>query len=295
MSTTSHLDSAVEVIPSGLGIGADIVGVRLADPIGERQAEAIRAAWSDHLVLRFRGNAGMGIEPLAAFSRLFGQLDEAPIASVNMGNNYQRPRADITVISNIVENGRALGGLGAYEAVWHADMTYNPRPPKGAALYAVEIPPTGGNTQFANMYAACETLPAALKQRADRLECIHDASRNSAGELRIGFEDNDDPRRTVGARHPVVATHPVTGRRALYLGRRRNAYLAGLPVEESESLLDQLWSHATTQAPVWTQVWQLGDVVLWDNRCTMHRRDAFDPGARRIMHRTQIKGEAPPA
>lgn len=282
---------ALQVRPSGAGIGADVLGVDLAAGVDAAQAEAIRAAWSEHLVLRLRGNAGLGLDQLAAFSRLFGELDLAPVASVSMGRDHQRPRPDITVISNIVENGRALGGLGAYEAAWHADMTYNLRPPKGSALFAVEVPPSGGNTQFANLYAAYDTLPDDLKALADRLECIHDASRNSAGELRVGFADNDDPRRTVGARHPLVRTHPVTGRRSLFLGRRRNAYVVGLPLAQSEALLDRLWQHATTQAPVWTQVWQVGDVVLWDNRCTLHRRDAFDPATRRLMYRTQIAGE----
>jgi taurine dioxygenase len=198
---------------------------------------------------------------------------------------------EITVISNVLVDGKPIGGLGSYEAVWHADMTYNPRPPKGSCLYAVEIPPTGGGTHFANMYLAYETLPPELKRRADTLKCVHDASRNSAGELRQGFEDVTDPRKTVGAVHPVVRTHPVTGRKCLLLGRRRNAYLVGLPLDESEALLDQLWAHATTPNLCWQQVWQLGDLIMWDNRCTMHRRDAFDPNSRRLMYRTQIAGE----
>jgi taurine dioxygenase len=192
----------------------------------------------------------------------------------------------------VVVDGKPVGGLGSYEAVWHSDMTYNATPPKGSALYAVEIPPSGGDTQFANMYLAYETLPAELKARADKLQCVHDASRNSAGELRNGFADITDPRHTLGAVHPVVRTHPVTGRRCLFLGRRRNAYLPGLPLEESEALLDALWAHATRPELVWTQQWQLGDLILWDNRCTMHRRDSFDPSTRRLMYRTQITGEA---
>ncbi|MBY4897133.1 TauD/TfdA family dioxygenase [Cupriavidus sp. AU9028] len=289
---SSFIAPSLQVVPSSDGIGADIIGLDLNAGVDGAQAARIHAAWLEHLVLRFRGNGGLSLDRLAEFSRLFGELDSAPIASVSMGRNHQRPRPDITVISNIVENGRSLGGLGSYEAAWHADMTYNVRPPKGSALYAVEVPPSGGNTHFANMYAAYESLPAELKSLALTLECIHDASRNSAGELRVGFEDNIDPRRTVGARHPVVRKHPETGRRSLFLGRRRNAYLPGLPVDESEEILDRLWAHATQHAPVWTQVWQVGDVVLWDNRCTMHRRDAFDPATRRLMYRTQISGEA---
>ncbi|MGY8525327.1 TauD/TfdA dioxygenase family protein [Paracidovorax citrulli] len=290
-SRSPFFTQTIAIEPSPDGIGADVVGVDLRAGVDPQQLPDILAAWSEHLVLRFRGNRDLSLDKLAEFSSLFGKLDAAPIASVSMGADHQRPRPDITVISNIVEQGRALGGLGAYEAAWHADMTYNVRPPKGSALYAVEVPPQGGNTQFANMVAAFETLPPELKTMALALECIHDASRNSAGELRFGFEEITDPRRTVGARHPVVRTHPVTGRKSLFLGRRRNAYLFGLPLDESEELLDRLWAHATQRSPVWTQRWEVGDVVLWDNRCTMHRRDAFDPASRRLMYRTQIAGE----
>jgi taurine dioxygenase len=117
---------------------------------------------------------------------------------------------------------------------------------------------------------------------------VHDASRNSAGELRLGFKDNTDPRQTVGAVHPLVVKHAGSGRPHLLLGRRPNAYIQGLPLEESEALLDQLWAHATQPRFTWTQVWQVGDLVMWDNAATLHRRDAFDPQSRRLMYRTQI-------
>jgi taurine dioxygenase len=279
------------ITPSGRALGADVVGVDLSRPLAPGEVEAIRRAWAEHLVLRFRGQRGLSLEQLAAFSRNFGELDRAPIKSDPHGEVYPHEHPEITVISNVIVDGRPIGGLGAYEAVWHADMTYNPRPPRGSALYAVEIPPTGGNTHFANMYRAYETLAPDLKRRAETLRCVHDASRNSAGELRIGFQDVSDPRKTVGAVHPVVRTHPETGRKCLFLGRRRNAYLVGLPLEESEALLDALWAHAVRPEFVWEQVWKVGDIVLWDNRCTMHRRDSFDPGSRRLLYRTQIAGE----
>ncbi|HWQ39055.1 MAG TPA: TauD/TfdA family dioxygenase [Burkholderiales bacterium] len=279
------------ITPSGRALGADVAGVDLRRPLAPGEVEAIRHAWAEHLVLRFRGQRRLTLEQLAAFSRNFGELDRAPIRSDPRGQVSPDEHPEITVISNVIVDGRPIGGLGAYEAVWHADMTYNPRPPKGSALYAVEIPPTGGNTHFANMYLAYETLPPDLKHRAETLKCVHDASRNSAGELRIGFTDVSDPSKTVGAVHPVVRTHPETGRKCLFLGRRRNAYLVGLPLEESEALLDALWAYAVRPELVWEQVWQVDDIVLWDNRCTMHRRDSFDPGSRRLLYRTQIVGE----
>ena len=181
--------------------------------------------------------------------------------------------------------------LGSYELVWHTDMSYNPLPPRASLLYALEVPPDGGNTGFLNMYAAYETLPDELKRAIEGKICIHDSSRNSAGELRKGFQRTLDVRQTPGAVHPLVRLHPVSKRKALFLGRRPGAYIHGLSVEQSEKLLDAVWAHATQEGFAWYQKWRVGDLVLWDNRCVMHRRDAFDESRRRLMHRTQIVGE----
>jgi taurine dioxygenase len=157
------------------------------------------------------------------------------------------------------------------------------------------VPPSGGDTGFVNMYKAYETLPEALKARVAGLKVKHDGTFNSGGYVRQGVTATDDPIAAPGTLHPVVCTHPETGRHMLYLGRRRNAYIDGLPLAESEALLDELWTYATRDEFTWYNRWQVGDLVMWDNRCTMHRRDPFDPTARRVMHRTQIKGEARPA
>jgi taurine dioxygenase len=145
------------------------------------------------------------------------------------------------------------------------------------------------------MYAIYDALPAPLKQRLANLRIKHDGTYNSGGYIRQGVTPTDDPRESPGAYHPLVCTHPETGRRMLYLGRRRNAYIEGLGVAASEALLDTLWAYAERSEFTWRHRWRVGDLVLWDNRCTMHRRDAFDPASRRIMHRTQIKGSAMPA
>jgi taurine dioxygenase len=173
-------------------------------------------------------------------------------------------------------------------------MSYLPAPPKASLLYALEIPPEGGDTWFCDMYAAFDSLPEDLKRRAAGLKVKHDGTYNSGGFVRAGVTPTDDPRAAPGHLHPLVCRHPDSGRPMLYLGRRRNAYLDGLDIAESERLLDLLWEHATQDGHVWRHRWQVGDLVLWDNRCTMHRRDPFDAAARRIMHRTQVKGEAPP-
>jgi taurine dioxygenase len=193
----------------------------------------------------------------------------------------------------VIENGVAIGQLGAYEAIWHTDMSYIAEPPMASALYSLEVPHSGGDTGFCNMYLALETLPPELRGQVEGRVCRHDASRNSAGELRRGYVDAPDPSHTVGADHPIVRTHPATGRKALFLGRRRNAYVPGLTLAESEALLDALWAHATQDKFTWYQQWRVGDLILWDNRAVMHRRDSFDPAARRVMHRTQIKGDRP--
>lgn len=290
MTTEAEATTALRIVPSGDALGADVVGLDMRQPLDDATRDAFQAAWDEHLVLRVRGQGGMTLDEFVAFSRRFGDLDKRPVASGEMSRALDDLPREITVISNVKLDGKPIGGLGDAESVWHADMTYNDRPPKAACLFAVEIPPSGGNTYFSNMYLAYETLPADLKERVGQLRCVHDASRNSAGQLRNGYVDNDDPRKTVGAVHPLVRTHPRTGKKCLLLGRRRGAYLVGLSLEESEALLDRLWAHAAATQLTWGQEWQLGDVVMWDNTCTMHRRDSFDPSTRRLMYRTQIAG-----
>jgi taurine dioxygenase len=278
----------IRVRPTGAALGADIDGVDLAGPLSPEVIAAIKQAWGDHLVLRFRGQS-LSDDDLMRFSRQFGELDWAPIASASDAD----AREYVMIVSNVVENGVAIGQLGAYEAIWHTDMSYIAEPPMASALYSLEVPEKGGDTGFCNMYRALETVPAELRRRVEGRVCRHDASRNAAGELRRGYVDASDPSQTVGADHPIVRTHPSTGRKALFLGRRRNAYIPGLALAESEALLDELWQHATRDEFTWYQQWRVGDLILWDNRAVMHRRDAFDPAARRVMHRTQIKGDRP--
>jgi taurine dioxygenase len=280
---------AVRVRPTGTALGADIEGIDLASGLSPELMAGITQAWGDHLVLRFRRQR-LSDDDLLRFSRQFGELDWAPIAATN---DAPEGREYVMIVSNVVENGKAIGQLGAYEAVWHTDMSYIPDPPMASALYALEAPPSGGDTGFCNMYLAYDSLDTELRREVAGRLCRHDASRNSAGELRRGFVDAPDPSETIGAEHPIVRTHPMTGRKAMFLGRRRNAYIPGLPVADSEALLDALWQHATKPELTWYQQWQVGDLILWDNRCVMHRRDAFDPAMRRIMHRTQIKGGRP--
>ena len=281
----------LEVIPTGAALGATVNGVNLRD-LSEATFARILQAWHQHSVLLFRGQT-LTDQDLIAFSRRLGDLDWAPVQET--GRRFVEGLPEIYIVSNVKVNGEPIGSLGDGEAVWHTDMSYLDLPPKASMLYALEIPPAGGNTSFCTMYGIYEALPQQLKDRITGLKIKHDGTYNSGGYLRQGVTPTDDPRQSPGAVHPLVCSHPANGRRMLYLGRRRNAYLAGLELAESEALLNELWSIVDRGEFSWEHVWRVGDLVLWDNRCTMHRRDAFDPNSRRIMHRTQVKGDARPA
>ena len=281
---TSH--GPLHVIPTGAALGAEILGIDVRG-VDDAAFAAIHRAWLDHQVLLLRDQR-LSDRDLIAFSRRFGALDQAPIQE--NGRRFVDGYPEIYVVSNVVENGVAIGSLGAGEAVWHTDMSYLPDPPKASIIHALEVPPRGGDTSFCTMYGGWDALPDQLRATALKLRVKHDGTYNSGGYLRAGVTPNDDPRTAPGTLHPLVCVHPETGRRHVYLGRRRNAWLEGLPLDESNALLDRIWDAATADALTWRHQWRAGDLVLWDNRCVMHRRDAFDPGARRVMHRTQIKG-----
>src|SRR3546814_812766 len=177
---------------------------------------------------------------LVAFSKRFGVLDIAP---PNENGTLDVPGyPEVLVISNVKENGKPIGSLGNAEAIWHTDMNYIAEPPTASCLYALEVPPRGGDTGFPNMYRALEEMPQDLLRRIEGLRIKHDSSHNSAGFLRQGAAPVTDVSTCPGAVHPIIRTHPETGRKALYLGRRRYAYIVGLPVAESEKLLDEIWA-----------------------------------------------------
>jgi taurine dioxygenase len=280
---------ALEIHPTGT-VGAEISGVNLAS-LTDAEVAAIKTAWYSHDVLILRNQRLTG-DDLLAFSRHLGAIDP-PRVVANFKNNRTAPGyPDIFVVSNRLNDaGEALGDLGNGEVIWHSDLSYQPDPPDASMLFALEIPPEGGNTWFASMRAALAKLPPQLVERIGGLQIKHDASLDACGNLRQGMT-LQDPRISPGATHPIIVEHPVTKAHALYLGRRRNAYVVGLELAESEALLDELWSFVTTA--VHCHRWAVGDIVLWDNRSVMHRRDPFDPQAHRTMHRTQIKGTAAP-
>jgi taurine dioxygenase len=281
---------AVSIRNLGAPLGAEVDGIDLSKPVARGDVETIEGVWRDRLVVVFHEQK-LTDPQLIAFSKYFGELD--PPGPNPYGEPFNKEHPELNVISNVVEDGKPIGNLGDGEAVWHADMTYVEVPPKAAMLHSLEVPPpeAGGNTYFANMFAAYDTLPADLKTAADGRIAVHDASTNSAGMLRKGYRKVADVRDVVGARHPLVRTEPTSGRKALFLGRRPNAYVSGLPVPESEALLDALWAHATQPRLAMCHEWRVGDLLMWNNLSVLHRRDPFDPKTRRVMHRSQIKGD----
>ena len=285
----------MRITPLNDAIGAQVDGVDLAAGFDDETFAALHRAWLDHCVLLFRGQ-NLSPAGLVAFAGRFGPLEPPPGSEKDLRAEAGADEAgDMWIISNVVEDGKAIGALGYGEAEWHSDMTYLDVPPTASVLYGHEVPATGANTWFANMYAAWEQMPADLRAAVADRQALHNSSYTSAGELRKGMDDVTDVRAAPGAVHPMVIAHPENGRQALFLGRRTNAYIKGMDVADSEAMLDRIWDYAVSDRFSYSHQWQPGDVLIWDNRSTLHRRDAFDPKARRILWRCQIAGTALPA
>jgi taurine dioxygenase len=296
--------SAFTVVPTGMALGAEIRGVDFSQPVPEEVAQALREAWAEHLVLLFRGQQ-IRDEHLLGAAQVFGGTQEAGSRKYLLAGGFAvddkkvSSHNSVSIVSNLDKNGVPVkdnGGLGSLEVVWHSDNSYVEVPPAGSMLYSLEVPINGGgDTSFNNQYLAYEELPEDLKHAIEGRFQRQDSSRNSAGVLRPTAKLPSCPEEVMGPVHPLVRVHPVTGKRALYLGRRRvwpSNYILGLPNDESEKLLDRLWAHATQPKYAWTHVWGVGELILWDNRCCMHYRTEIDVKQRRVMHRTVIRGEA---
>jgi taurine dioxygenase len=249
--------------------------------------------WKAHGAMLVRGQQALSDAQFEAFSKRFGELDPPPNQGV--GRKHVPGFPNLYVVSNEVgADGEPLGALGYGEAVWHTDMSYLPVPPIVSMLLARKLPAWGGNTSVVGMCAAYENLPAALKERIRTLSIKHDGTRDSGGNLRKGIADDSDPMTSPGHAHPAVIRDPGTGKPALFLGRRPRAYVMGLPLAESEKLLDELWSHALRPENTYEHRWQVGDLLVWSNYSTMHKRGEFDQNTIRRMHRSQIKSSAAP-
>jgi alpha-ketoglutarate-dependent taurine dioxygenase len=294
--------ATLEIVPSGAAVGAEVRGVDLSQPVPDDVADALRNAWSKHLVLLFR-DQGMTPEQYLEAARIFGKPQVGAARKYfektgTLDTLHTLPVPEVSVLSNLDGEGRPVkenAGLGSLEVVWHSDNSYIEQPPAGSTLYAREIPDDGtGKTSFNSQYLAYEDLPADLRAAIEGKRSKQDASRNSAGTLRPGVTKPEKPEDVPGPMHPLVRVHPATKRKALYLGRRRvypSQFIEGVTHAESEALLDRLWAHATQDKYKWTHTWRVGDMLVWDNRAAMHYREPVNSDQRRVMWRSQFQGE----
>ena len=271
-------------------IGAEVCqcDVRALTP---EQHSLVRRALDAYTVLIFRRQQ-LSRADLVKFAGQFG-----PYHVPDDPERYKTDAPDypqIFIVSNIKgENGKPIGSLSSGEVGWHSDSSYLANSPETSCLYAVEIPAEGGDTSVCNQAAAYESLPDNLRQRITGRLIKHDQTFNAAGSRRVGVEVLNDPRLTPGTLHPAVCRNPRSGRLFLSLGRRRNAYLDGMELADSEELLDALWTHVTRPEHIYPHAWRPGDLMVWDNRMTMHRRAPFDDSARRLMYHVRLNGEPP--
>lgn len=268
--------------PLSPALGIEVMGVDLRRPIGATLLAQLREAWHEGLVILLRDQQ-LSEEDQVRFAECFGPLGR----TINVHNTGKHPA--VMLISNIRKDGKPIGALPDGEMQFHTDQCYVERPAAATMLYAIEVPRVGGNTLFANAYAAYETLPAAIKRRIDGKKALNaydydNASTRRGTKLREGVPHYA---------HPVVRTHPATGRKALYVNRLMTLAIEGLPERESEELLDYLFAHQEQPRFVYEHVWRVGDILMWDNRCTLHARTDFSPTERRLMRRVTILGEKP--
>ncbi|HEY7244269.1 MAG TPA: TauD/TfdA family dioxygenase [Xanthobacteraceae bacterium] len=268
--------------PLSEALGAEIQGVDLSQPLDPSTFAAVKEAWLAHNILLFR-NQDVSEESQIRFASYFGPLTSSIFTTTG------KTPSPIMLVSNIRKDGKPIGELPDGEMWFHSDQCYIEKPCAGTMLYAIEVPSRGGNTIFGNMYTAYETLPEAMKSRLTGLQAmnIYDYQVNSTS--RTGQPGSEAPRYA----HPVVRTHPETGRKALYVNRLMTAYIEGLPADESDSLLNHLFDHQEQRSFCYEHAWRKGDYLLWDNRCTTHARTDFPANERRLLRRIIVLGEKP--
>ena len=264
----------VKIIPTNAALGAQIEDLDLARPLSQTVAAQLYQTLIEHGVLLFRGQKISEADQVR-FTNHFGR----PVEHVR--RQPERPVKEIFLISNIEENGQAIGALGHGELTFHSDLSYLRQPGTVSILYALEVPQSGGQTQWCNCRAAYEALDSATQNRLKGLRAVH-----------RHYNEEQNPPEPVD--HPVVCTHPETGRKSLYVGPHLTKYIVGLDPDASHTLLKTLYAHLTQPRFIWTHTWQVGDLIVWDNRSTMHRRLPFPPSERRLMKRTQVFSDAIP-
>jgi taurine dioxygenase len=279
---------AFEVVPLTRHIGAEIRGLDLREKPDDQTVRAIYQAWLDHLVLIFPEQK-LSQEDLIRATGNFGQIGKLSRPPKYFPKGYSKLLPDIMMISNIRENGEPIGALPDGEMMFHHDMIHAEVPSKATLLYAVEIPSAGGNTLFASGYAAYDTLDPAIRQPLEGKKALH--------HYNYGSTIRGDSRGTEAfaeQSHPVFRTHEDTGRKAVYVNRLMTVKVLGMPEADSERLLGAVYDHAEKREFVYEHVWRLGDLLLWDNRCSSHARTDFPSTERRLMFRTTVEGNVRP-
>jgi taurine dioxygenase len=270
------------VRPLSPALGGEITGVDLREPIDDALAAKLLDAWHGHLVILLR-NQTLTEDDQVRFAERFG-----PPARIHTPQ-FQRRHPAVMLISNIREDGKPIGALPDGEMNFHTDQCHQERPAMASLLYAIEVPSKGGNTLFANAYRAYETLPADIKRRLEGRKALNAYDYDTGATIR-GAEV---PAGAPSYAHPVVRTHPATGRKALYVNRLMTRRIEGLPAEESDALLGFLFDHQEQPQFIYEHVWRPGDILMWDNRCTLHARTDFSAAERRLLRRVTILGEKP--
>jgi alpha-ketoglutarate-dependent taurine dioxygenase len=275
--------NSIEVRPIAGAIGAEVSGVDLSAPLDDDTVALIRRAWLDHLVIFFRDQELPPAEFLA-FARRLGEPIEYPFVKGIDGF------PEITPVVKLEHERVNFGGL------WHSDTTYLDEPPMGTMLIAREVPPYGGDTLFANMYLAYETLSPGMRRLLDGLVAVNSSAKADTTKTREDrMRDGANPaaRKEYTAEHPVVRTHPETGRKALYVNGGHTVRFKDMSEEESAGLLRFLFQHQTRPEFTCRFHWEIGSLALWDNRCVQHNPINDYHGHRRVMHRVTLAGDRP--
>ncbi len=279
---------AIEVVPLAPNIGAEIRGVDLRQVLDQETIDAIRRAWLDHVVILIR-DQHLRKDDQIRFSGQFGDIGELARPKNFRTSGHDDMPDGMMLISNVRENGEPIGALPDGEMMFHHDMLHAEIPHAATLLYAVEIPSHGGNTLFASGYAAYDTLPEEVRAPLEGRKAFHHYNYGSVqkgdGKGTPAFSDSV---------HPVFRTHSETGRKAIYVNRLMTEGIVDMPGDESGALLQRLFDHAERPEFVYEHVWCVGDLLMWDNRCSMHARTDFPAGERRLLWRTTIASDERP-
>ena len=279
----------VTVTPLSSACGAEISGVDLTRDLSKETVRAIKDAWAKHLVLVFRGQTITQDQQLR-FASYFGELGnrkKAPEPLRGRAEGIYQTNEKVLLVTNIKVDGKPIGAFGEGDFWFHIDSGYTPRPYKYTFLYALELPSTGGNTLFSNMYKAYEAVPPALKQKLKGKKALHIHEYKRSEKADLSGDISGVPHHF----HPVFITHPETGRKTLFVDRLMTARIEGVSAEESDAILEQLYEIGERPDFIYEHVWKPGDFLMWDNRCTIHARTDFPKDERRLLRRCTVEGE----